>query len=63
MQFNGIEIPKTQTRIDHEDRIKKQEQRKAEGKPVKVTNEQLYDMLSEMLENQVYITAKLENMR
>ncbi|GBF34157.1 hypothetical protein DCCM_3269 [Desulfocucumis palustris] len=45
-------------RVELEQIKQRQVQRKQEGKPSKITNDMIYEMLSDVLENQ----ARIENM-
>jgi len=51
-QPKHIHIPANPKRIELEAIKERQRQRKAHGKPQKVTNEMIYEMLMDILENQ-----------
>lgn len=53
-----LQQPADPKRLELEQIKQRQKQRKQEGKPAKVANDILYEMLSDVLENQ----ARFENM-
>ena len=54
-----INIPIDHKRLELE-QIKQRQRERKQNKPVKTTNEQLFDMLSDVLENQARIINFLE---
>lgn len=56
--LTGFKIPIDPFKQEHREIKARQRDRKTKGKPGKVSNEMLYEMLSDILENQ----ARIENM-
>lgn len=56
-QKRGFKIPANPATTELKDIKKRQLERKTEGKPAEITNEVLYDMLFDVLEN----LARVEN--